>query len=157
MIRIGSAVCNDFHSGLELENGDLLLSGSITDSSSLVNPGHVNNVWIVRTDPQGCIAGNPCDDYIVVTPVEHLPDLADHRFYLLPNVGSDVVQIHHSGTGRPGTWHLSIISPFGQCMEQVSVSSFPATVEVGNLQAGMYYLLVENGKGERAVLEMFKR
>lgn len=97
-----------FYAGLELANGDLLFSGEISSDTSSAT---VQDVWLVKTDANGCLTPGCQDTFQILVPTQELLTQTETAIFgLLPNPFRDKLVL---GTllGYPvpaGVYHAAV-------------------------------------------------
>lgn len=76
-----------FYYGIELSNGDLLFSGEIHSDTSATT---TQDVWIVKTDANGCLFSGCQDTFQILVPSKDIHTIQDSNIFgLLPNPFTD--------------------------------------------------------------------
>jgi hypothetical protein len=89
------ATGNFFYNGLELPNGDLLISGSITNFKETGN-GFDPNVWLLKLESNGCLEPG-CEEIQIITETEEVLIDTAPTFSLFPNPVRNTLNIQYKG------------------------------------------------------------
>ncbi len=146
---------NAFNNLTELENEDLVMTGSILDTSTINLSQEPLNTWLLRTDANGCIY-EACEDITQVVPTRNLSEQLD-LFEIWPTVSTDEVEIVPRGeVVSSSRWNISVASLAGQPLQNIPVNRFPYTLSVTDYPAGIYFVRLKSKAGEFQVLKMVK-
>lgn len=144
---------NYFSNGIELENGDFVFSGRIVDTTDIEALSKINT-WLVRTDANGCLY-DTCEDITYVTSTKDLPTELS-AFQLRPNITKDQVRVYPmEGISQQG-WTIRLFNLAGQEILEDQVPYFPYELSVNRQPPGIYFLRMENQKGQFQVLKLIK-
>ena len=148
-----------FYNSTELPNGDLAFVGVYEDTFPNQDP-FINdpNVWLVRTDSNGCLTPN-CGDLQIVTDTgiitstweEFLSVRKDMPFRVFPNPAAEAwnVEWPHGNNAQ-----LILYSMQGQALRQEELQPGTNRISTLNLPPGVYVMQVRSreGWGSRKVL-----
>lgn len=139
--------------GVELENGDLVFTGSIQDTFPNGVPFINNpNVWLLRLDSDGCLVpdcGNLqiiLEDSIYTSIIALPPLVAENKIELFPNPVSDVLNVQLS-QNLNFFWlkeeiPVEIFDVTGQKIFSKMIHDLPTEIDVRSLSAGIYFLRI---------------
>ena len=136
-----------FYHGLELDNGDLMITGSIQDtfpSGSLFinNP----NSLLVRTDSMGCIHPG-CDRIDMITTSKELVlEAQESPFMIYPSPARNFINIWHN---KPEIYpvEMKVYSSLGRLMKTTTLFSPHESINTQAFPKGIYqaFLIDKNG------------
>jgi len=156
--RYAQLPISDFNNLTELDNGDLVMTGSIEDTVANFNPvpsNEILNTWLVRTDANGCLYES-CEDITQVVPNRNLAEELN-LFELWPTLTTNSAEIvprgEVNGTSR---WTMSVVNLAGQLLQSMEVRRFPYTLTVTDYPPGIYFVRLENRTGAFQMLKLVK-
>ena len=141
-----------FNNATELPNGDLAFVGVYEDTFPNQDP-YINdpNVWLVRTDSNGCLTPN-CGDLQIVTDTgiitstweEFLSVRKDMPFRVFPNPAAEAWNVEWPhGTNA----QLILYNMQGQALRQEELQPGTNRISTLNLPPGLYVMQVRSREG----------
>jgi hypothetical protein len=126
---------NIFHGLVPNADGGFTLAG---ESLQLFSSGTGQQLWLMRTDSNGCITPTDCGVTKEVTGIDRA--WVGVEFLLYPNPANDEVHIQLSEAKADG-YTISDLS--GRVVMQDKMEEGEAVVQTGNLHAGVYVVSVQ--------------
>ncbi len=134
--------------GLELDNGDLMVTGTIQDTfpegSIFVNNP---NTWLVRTNSMGCIHPDCGRIDVITTSKELILEAQESPFILYPSPASDFIHILNKETNNIYPLKVTIYSSIGRLIKTTTLSSPHERMNIQTFPKGIYriFLIDKNG------------
>lgn len=139
--------------GTELDNGDLVFTGSTQDTFPNADPFINNpNTWLLRLDSEGCLVPNCGSLQVIIgdsiyTDIREIPPYVfDNRVELFPNPASSIITINlekdfdfDKNIGAD----IAVYNLEGQLVLYEKTSFFPKKIDVSNLAKGFYIVNIE--------------
>ena len=136
-----------FRDVVELPDGQLVAVGTIQDTT-LVNGEYFadNDVWVVKTDSEGCIETACTGTDQVISSVNEFLLEEESQLSLIPNPSHDYVKIQVDTECTQCDWFLFDV--FGNKLHEGSIaSSNQTTVNLENIPSGNYYIQIRYDSG----------
>ncbi len=135
--------------GVELDNGDLVFTGSMDDTSALPDP-YPQNVWLVKVDSNGCFTPGCGTEQYLVSAHEPVKEVSEGIFRLFPNpfgerlsLGSVLGRHIPTGTYRARLYDAQGNLIFDKAFQPNLIHDFDTSA----LPAGFYTLsILRDGK-----------
>ena len=133
---------------LELENGDLLSTGYVLELDSLGNNIGFD-LWILKTDSEGCLDKNNCTDFIVSN-----KKIALDQIKIYPNPSTDYLDIENQ---KPIDQVL-ILDLTGRIVysRYYQTNSLSERIDISNLYCGTYILQLIDSEKELSFSRFIK-
>ncbi len=120
---------------LELENGDLFISGRIfIDNKALL--------WLVKTNSEGCVDEINCNEEQILTALEHV-QLKSLSFDVFPNPASEVISIKTTESNN----EISIINSNGDFVQSMEMPLNELKISIAHFTPGIYSIVVRGKNG----------
>lgn len=150
--RFGRSL-NFLGNGLELNSGDLVFSGAIRDTNYFFDYlSTAINIWLVRTDADGCLYDDCADVTYVTSTSEVSPQMS--AFSLHPNITNEQSMILPASDINQQGWRMSVYNLSGQLVHAESIRFFPQAINVSNYPPGIYLVRLDNKLGQYQVMRL---
>ncbi len=121
---------------IETSDSSLLVVGYIHDKYPLDNFIARENIWLLKTDLNGCVIDNECDDYSSLTSFEKI-DLETSALIIFPNPVSDLLYFNFIS---PTDFQITVYSGQGARLQSFSGFGFNTELQMSSLPNGMYFI-----------------
>lgn len=153
--RYGGINYATLNNGFEMDNGDLVFAGTLSDTVNNVPLAH-QDFWLLRVGPDGCYISD-CEDHNLITPIEETSLLLDNQYFLTPTIASSTVKIQTtSAEWTPTSLSISVVNISGQRMFTLQQQTLPHEIDVINYPPGFYFVVLSNDAGQTQTLKFVK-
>lgn len=144
-----------FINGMELDNGNLIITGTLVDSAGFAQ--FDTRVWLLLLDSVGCY--NPgCVKFDSITATQNIVLVGKDMLKLSPNPAHDYVRVSWNNTPTPAE-RLLVYDLKGRTVAEKTVHDRSGSIElsVTDLPAGTYLVKIQGNKWESPPEKMVRQ